>query len=207
MYDPLSDDAATCRNAGQAPRLLECSLHPDAAGAHFHHLNGVSLRRLSDYVNAGTGEAATRAWPNAAIISIGLTADERKQVLERALHPEVDQLGYDLPRLLSTWYGFINNRAGFPNPLVQGNGMPGAAYLQLAYDAAGVDLAPGSVERNVSNEHIWQAAKKLNKSIEMEGDDGSPVPREVVAFCCIRDPACVMFPESAKHPLSLADLV
>jgi hypothetical protein len=46
------------------------------------------------------------------------------------------------------------SRGAVIKPLAQGIGLFNASYLQLAYDAAGVNVAPGAQQRKLAPEHI-----------------------------------------------------
>lgn len=206
LVGELATDAAVNRHPERSALLWESSLEPPGAFNYFTYRSGASARHISDYAPATFDIRAAHCVPNLAIIAIGLTEQERADILDRADQPDVDQLRYDLAGLLGTWYAYITKRTGEPNPLAQGYAQFGAAYVQLAYDAAGIDLAPGARQRNVSPEHIWQAVKYLHATFRTYNRQGRPVQRAVMAWTCVRDRACVLAPVGTTLPRRLRDL-
>jgi hypothetical protein len=204
----LSDDPAVNRSASRSALLWESSLEPPGALNYFTWRSGVAARHISDYARATFDLGAAHCVPNLAIIAISLTDAERTAILNRANNPDVDQLRYDLTGLLGTWYAYIMQRTGEPNPLAQGQALFSSAYAQFAYDAAGIDLAPGAHQRNTSPEHIWQAVKYLYQTFRvLDPAQDRPVQRTVMAWTCIRDQACVLAPAGTVLPRTLRELV
>jgi len=207
LVGELSEQATVNRSPRQSAWLWESSLEPPGAFNYFTFRSGVSARRLSDYAQATFDIHAAHCVPNLAIIAIGLTEAERAAILARANNPDVDQLRYDLAGLLGTWYAYILRRTGEPNPLVQGHALFSAAYVHLAYDAAGTDLAPGAHQRNTVPEHIWQAVKHLSQTFRVhDASQERPAQRAVMAWTCIRDRAGVLAPVQEQLPRRLSDL-
>ena len=208
LLGELSDNPAVNRHASRSALLWESSLEPASALNYFTWRSGVAARHISDYARATFDLGAAHCVPNLAIIAISLTDDERTAILNRANNPDVDQLRYDLTGLLGTWYAYIMKRTGEPNPLAQGQALFSAAYTQFAYDAAGIDLAPGAHQRNTSPEHIWQAVKYLYQTFRgLDATQDRPVQRTVMAWTCIRDQACVLAPAGTDLPRTLRELV
>src|SRR5262245_4485953 len=192
---PLSTDPAAIRDESRSPWIWESTLEPASLSNSFVNRNGVGPRRFAAYARADYALFAPHCVPNIAVIAIALTENERNAILDRADDPDVDMLHYDLSGLLGTWYAYITNTAHQPNPIGAGNGVYCSAYVQLAYDAAGIDLAPGAHLRNTSPEHIWQAARYLQATFRYTDPKTHKVsPRPVVGWYCIRDPACVILP-------------
>jgi hypothetical protein len=170
--------------------------------------NGVGPRRLADYARADFDLFSPHCVPNIAILAIALTPEERTKILNRADDPDVDQLHYDLSGLLATWYAYLSDRAQQINPLTQGNAIHCSAYAQLAYDAAGLDLAPGAHQKNTSPEHIWQAFKYLRQAFQiMDPATERLVQRPMLGFYCVRDQACVVAPVQLKIPRGIRAIV
>ncbi len=129
-------------------------------------------------------------------------------MLDRADDPDVDQLRYDVLGLLGTWYAYITNQADQRNPLGAGQAVRCSAYVQLAYDAAGIDLAPGAHQRNTSPEDIWQPAKVLHAAFRATDERGAQVPRPIAGWYCVRDDACVIVPTGREPgPRTLRELM
>ncbi|HVU00354.1 MAG TPA: hypothetical protein VHE30_01330 [Polyangiaceae bacterium] len=206
LQEGLPADAAAIRDPERSPLVLESTLSQGVGLNHFAFKNGVSVGRLSTFARTEYDASAESVVPNVAVLYFALTAEERSAVLERALNPDADQLGYDLCGQLGAWFSYGTSRGAKPNPLAEGVGLASASLVQLAYDAAGIGLAPGAHQRNIAPEHIWQAVKFLHETFfVMEG--GKHVPRLVGGFYCVRDRACVQYPVDAKVPRSLSELV
>ncbi len=217
LSSPLSEDAAVNRDEKRSPWIWESTLEPASLASSFANRNGVGPRRLADYARHDYHLFSPHCVPNIGVIAIGLTEEERKSILDRADDPDVDQLHYDLSGLLGTWYAYITNTAHQPNPIGAGNGVYCSAYVQLAYDAAGIDLAPGAHLRNTSPEHLWQGARYLHGTFRYTDPKTHKVsPRPVVGWFCIRDAACVILPidpdekdeeRRAKSPRTIRELI
>ena len=204
----LSEDAETNRSPEHSPWIWESTLEPAARFNRFVDRNGVGPRRLADYAPSGFDLFSPHCVPNIAILAIALTSEERTKILDRADDPDVDQLHYDLSGLLGTWYAYLGDRAQQINPLTQGNAIYCSAYAQLAYDAAGLDLAPGAHQKNTSPEHIWQAFKYLRPAFQiMDPATGVLLQRPMLGFYCVRDRACVVAPVGKKVPRGIRAIV
>ncbi len=210
LAQPLSADAKANRDPRNSPWIWESTLEPATAFNRFTDRNGVGPRRIGEYSRARFDPFAAHSCPNVAIIAIGLTRDERTAILDRADDPDVDQLHYDILGLLGTWYAYLTNRANQPNPLAQGHAVYCSAFVQLAYDAAGIDLAPGAHERNTSPEHLWQTVKFFHERLPPIVIDGARTARPVRGWYCVRDPYCQIAPPLARlehaRPFRLSEL-
>lgn len=208
IYTALSESADVNRDPTRSAWIWESTLEPSGPFNHFTVRNGVGPRRISDYTRGDFDLFAPHCVPNFAILTIGLTPEERQAIIDRADDPDVDQLRYDLSGLLGTWFAYLTDRAGAPNPLGAGNAIYCSAYVQLAYDAAGIDLAPGAHQRNTSPEHMWQAAKYLYETFRApDTNTGERRTRPVVGWYVVRDPACLLAPVDAKIPRTIRDLL
>jgi len=210
LHSPLSTDARVNRDRKKSAWLWESTLEPPDAFSRFSDRNGVSARRIADYRRGGFHLLEAHCVPNFAVIAISLSPEERAAILARASDPNVDQLRYDVLGLAGTWFAYLTNRASRPNPLSDGHAIYCSAYVQLAYDAAGLDLAPGAHQRNPSPEHLWQGARYLYESFRAPRED-APVtaPRRVMGWYVARDRAAVVAPvdlaDSLKLPRNLLD--
>jgi hypothetical protein len=214
-YDDLSPDPAVNRNPRGSPWIWESTLEPASLFNHFFDRNGVGPRRMADYARSRFDLLAPHSVPNIAVLAIGLTPTERAAILDRANDPDVDQLNYDLPGLLGTWYAYITNRADRRNPLSEGHAIYCSAYVQLAYDAVKIDLAPGAHQRNTSPEHLWQTARYLADRLPpvTVSPGQTPISRPVHGWYCARDEACVIAPvglsaeAKAARPRTIRDVM
>lgn len=194
---PLSTKATALRDPDTSPFIWESTLEPASLFNKFVDRNGVGPRHIGDYAPADFDLLREHSVPNMAVIAIGMTAKEREAVMERASQPDVDRLRYDISGLLGVWYAFLTNRASLPNPLADGRGIFCSAYVQLAYDAAGIDLAPGAHQRNTSPEHLWQGAKYFSDMYTWIGPEGKK-QRPVYGWCVLRDPAGIVAPVNVE---------
>jgi hypothetical protein len=204
----LSEDAATMRSQLNSPWIWESSLEPSPVFNRFADLNGVSPRRLADFRHSKFRFFAAHNVPNVAVIAIALTPEEREKVLHRAADPDVDQLHYDIQALRGAWFVHLSDRASHRNPLIDGIPVFSSAYVQLAYGAVGIDLAPGAHQRNTAPEHIWQAVKYLSQSFQVpDPKTGALEPRPVAAWYCLRDETGMMWPARVSPPRNLRTLL
>lgn len=209
IHDDLAVDPT--RNRGRASAWVwESTLAPAIPFNYFIERNGVGARRIADYANARFDMRREHSVPNMAILALGVTQEERAAILNRASDPNVDQLAYDLRGLLGTWYAFLTGATAQINPLATGHAVHSSAYLQLAYDAIGVDLAPGAHLKNTAPEHLWQMARYLTSSARVADAKGNVMPRPFRGWYCVRElNACIAPHESGERewPLSLEDAI
>ncbi len=201
FYSDLSTEPSTNRDSRRSAWIWESTLEPATPFNHFIERNGVGARRIADYTYGRFDLFREHCVPNMSVIAIGLTPEERQRILDRADDPNVDQLAYDLGALLGTWYAYLTDRAQKPNPLASGNAVYCSAYLQLAYDAVGIDIAPGAHERNTSPEHIWQLARYLSSALQVvDPRTGGSTPRPIRGWYCVRDKAAGILPLEEERP-------
>lgn len=200
-------DPRGTRRGLRATWVWESTIEPAAEFNLYAERSGASPRRLSDYAVARYEAGRPHCVPNIAVIALALTPAERRSVLEYADNPDIDRMRYDLPELLAAWYGWVLSGGAVPNPLTQGVAMPSAAYVQLAYDAAGIDLGLGGQQPNVTPEHIWQSAKYLGDWCRVTGDDGTLHVRPMHGWYCVRDRACRVAPDDVTVPVTLSGMV
>jgi hypothetical protein len=111
--------------------------------------NGVQTCRMTDYDDPDQ-------FPN--IAAIRFTADTTK-ILDNATRIADQRSIIDLPALMLPWLSYIWIAGKAPNPLVEGLGLPSAAFVESAYGIAGIELTPGLSSATSCPEAIWQAAK------------------------------------------------
>lgn len=110
--------------------------------------NGVMTISIEEFDDA-------LSWPNIAVIQFAADAaglDEQARIAGR-------RTTIDLPELLVAWIGYVWGAAGSGNPLVRGQGLPSAAYVETTYSLAGIEITPGLSSAASCPEAIWQAVK------------------------------------------------
>lgn len=151
--------------------------------------NGVTLFPLSRYL--GNPDQ----YPNLAFASLSFRdpkpesksevkmIDYRSAIRDAALDPNQDRFRYRLLDWLRIWGGYTYQPHGQPNPLLNEVPVPGAAYCEYAFEAAGIDLTPGATAPNGCPELLWSTLLYWQKRI------GEHVEK-VNVFTFIGDPFC-----------------
>jgi len=86
---------------------------------------------------------------NAAIIDLGLSDNDRDNILATALQLVDEQVLYPIQELLGTWWAIIMKRQWQPNPLDDPHAMYCSAFVRYCYREAGRDFI--SQDISVSN--------------------------------------------------------
>jgi hypothetical protein len=125
------------------------------AGVALHHedplsqvpeRNGVTLGDLRPFHDA-------RRYPNLAFAALPMDAGAKERLRSAALDPMRDPARFALWDWLGVWRGFAVTGRG--NPLLEHVPHPGAAYCELVYEAAGIDLTPGADAPHACPEVLW----------------------------------------------------
>jgi len=95
-------------------------------------------------------------FPNIAIISF---TDDMAPVADAATQIERSRALLDLPSMLITWLKYLWATDDAGNPLRDGVGLPGAAFVESAFAQCRVEISPGQRTSSSSPEAIWQAAR------------------------------------------------
>lgn len=95
-------------------------------------------------------------WPNIAVLRFAQNAE----IVER----HADRVGQrrtivDLPALLLAWLAYAWAVDTSANPLIDGRGIPSAAFVEAAHSLAGIELTPGLSSAASCPEAIWQSVK------------------------------------------------
>ncbi|WP_194788401.1 hypothetical protein [Pseudomonas sp. UFMG81] len=206
----LHGDARRLRGAN-SPWLVECTLRPSAQFSDALYRDGVMPRRLAEYAPATFDWQRLNSIPNFAVISLAMTDEERQYVRQAALSPESARQQLALSALAGQWFNYLSDKAEVRNPLTLGQPMHSAAYVQMAYAGANIDLAPSASQSTVCPEHFWGLAKYLQGySLYYDSASQTMKPRPIRAWACIRDPHCLITGEAADRSLSshtLADIL
>lgn len=115
--------------------------------------NGVQRVSLERY-------ARRNDFPNLALLNAPV---ELKVVEEARERFQKDRAALDAVELLAVWLAFLWGVGRFGNPLLDGQGLPSAVFVEAVMNAAGFDLTPGLSSRSSCPEAIWQAAKWWHK--------------------------------------------
>ncbi|HUG47670.1 MAG TPA: hypothetical protein VMP67_04590 [Candidatus Limnocylindria bacterium] len=97
-----------------------------------------------------------RRWPNIAVLAFV----ERPEVIEgHAQRVLRRRTIIDLPELIVAWLAYSWAAGSAENPLLEGRGIPSAAFVEAAHSLAGVELTPSLSSAASCPEAIWQAVK------------------------------------------------
>jgi len=95
---------------------------------------------------------------NAAVIDLGLSDDERDNVLGTALQLVDEQVLYPIQELLGTWWAIIIKSQWRDNPLDDRHAMYCSSFVRYCYKEAGRDFLDDSVSvSNTTPEDIAKA--------------------------------------------------
>lgn len=139
---------------------IECSLDPQADEPQVPERNGVTLFRLSRYMNAqrhpNLGFATVRLGKvvkgkkDAGVV---VSAETKERLVARALRPSDDRARFPLWQWLGAWQAFAHGSGD--DPLARGAAHPGAAFCQYVYEGIGLDLTPGATTPDTCPETLW----------------------------------------------------
>lgn len=124
--------------------------------------NGVQIARLSQYSNP-------EEYPNIAVLKVPVKLEEVLGHLARFKQQRAILDGVDL---IIRWLAYVWGVARSPNPLLDGQGVPSAAMLEIIVGACQFDLTPGLESRSSCPEAIWQAATWWHEYYEDQNKDG-----------------------------------
>lgn len=132
-----------------ATEIDEISLEPREGFGFPVPENGVQRGKLRQY-------ARRSEYPNVAVLNVpvkysDVSAAMVKVKKQRAVLDAVD--------LIVHWLAYTWGVARSPNPLLDGQGIPSSAMLEIVVGACGFDLTPGLESRSSCPEAIWQAAR------------------------------------------------
>ena len=136
------------KKIGATP-VFEISLEPAGGFGFPPPTNGVQEGKLERYSDPAE-------YPNIAVCGVPVARPEVMKALERFKK----QRGVlDAVDLALRWLAFAWGASRSGNPLLEGQGIPSAAMLEVVMGAVGFDLTPGLESRSSCPEAIWQAAK------------------------------------------------
>ena len=145
------------KNMGST-RVHEISLEPKAGFGFPPPTNGVQIGKLDRYSDPDE-------YPNIAILGVPVMFKEAQKALQRF---QTQRVVLDAVELALRWLAFGWGASRTGNPLLEGQGIPSAAMLEVVFGAAGFDLTPGLESRSSCPEAIWQAAKWWHEYYERD---------------------------------------
>ena len=92
-------------------------------------------------------------------------------VAARAKDYNYDRQRYDFWDSLSAWQRYLWSDGEGQNPLRAGIPICASSYVEMAFEAIGLDLVPSASERNSAPEHIWNAAVWWHQHSHIDRDD------------------------------------
>lgn len=154
--------------------------------------NGVQVCRLDDYDDP-------EHFPNIAVIRF---TQHPQSIRERVAQVTAQRSVIDLPTLMLPWLGFIWSAGRAGNPLLEGHGLPSAAFVETVYGLAGIELTPGLSSTASCPEAIWAAGKwwhPFYAETTRAGDEQHPTPTIPAGHYAIRQPAAAVV-EHRRRP-------
>lgn len=111
--------------------------------------NGIQSVRLREFDDP-------EDFPNVAVVQF---TKNRAAIRNSAEVAKSQRSMLDIPELIVPWLAYVWGAGTQANPLLEGKGLPSAAFVEAAHALAGVDLTPGLASESSCPEAIWQAAK------------------------------------------------
>ena len=130
---------------------VECALDPDPGVAQVPEDNGVTPFRASRYADPETT-------PHLTFACIDWAEPKRARAIRAAaLDPNRMRARYSLWEWLGPWQAYLHAPDAHENPVAAGLAHPGAAFVEMAYDAAEIQLTPGATAPNTCPEMLWSS--------------------------------------------------
>jgi hypothetical protein len=143
--------------------LREISLTPRDGFGFPPPTNGVQQGTLAAY-------RSRRDFPNLALLHVPVAAEDVRATLERF---QGQRTILDATELIIVWLAYLWGAGRAANPLLEANGIPSAAMVEMVVGAAGYELTPGLESRASCPEAIWQAARWWHRYYE--GVNAEPI--------------------------------
>lgn len=147
--------------------------------------NGVRSCRLDEY------DDPVR-FPNIAVLQF---TDDVRPIRENIARVKAQRSVIDLPALMVPWLGYIWSAGQAGNPLLVEYGLPSAAFVEMVYGLAGIELTPGLSSATSCPEAIWAAAKWWHQFYQAETGAESPAHargRRPAGHFSVRQPAAAV---------------
>jgi len=147
--------------------------------------NGVRTCRLEEY------DDPVR-FPNIAVLHF---TDDERPIRRNIDRVKSQRSVIDLPSLMLPWLGYIWSVGQAANPLLAGQGLPSAAFVETVYGIAGIELTPGLSSASSCPEAIWAAAKWWHQFYAEEagiGNEAHAIARMPAGHFAVRQPAAAV---------------
>jgi hypothetical protein len=147
--------------------------------------NGVQICRLEEY------DDPVR-FPNIAVLQF---TDDDRPIRQNIVRVKSQRGVIDLPALMLPWLGYIWSAGQVANPLLAGQGLPSAAFVETVYGIAGIELTPGLSSPSSCPDAIWAAAKWWHQFYEGETgirDEAHAMARLPSGHFAVRQPAAAV---------------
>ncbi len=133
----------------RASALWEISLEPKVGFGYPPGDNGVQSARFATY-------KSKNQYPNVSVMRIPVKLRDMRKILKRFKQQRRE---IDCVELTLLWLAYVWGVGRTVNPLLDGYGMPSAAFVEVLATACEYDLTPGLESRASCPEAIWQAAR------------------------------------------------
>lgn len=145
----------------------------DLAGdvSEIPHVNAVREFQLAEFDDAAK-------FPNIAVIQLTTTPEK---VFKNIQAMKFQRGLIDLPALVLSWLSYVWCVGKQTNPLLDGQGLPSAVFVETLFGLAGVELTPGLATASTCPEAIWQAAKWWASFYEETSSLTTAVHAQVIA--------------------------
>lgn len=147
--------------------------------------NGIQECALADYDDPDR-------YPNVAVVQF---TDTPEDILKYADLLRLQRSSVvDLVALVVKWLGHVWGVADYPNPLLNGAGLPSAVFAETVYGICGIELTPGLESTSSCPESIWQAAKWWRTYYEETSEIVTSRAKPIVPRGCfaLRQPAAAV---------------
>jgi hypothetical protein len=112
-------------------------------------VNGAQESRIDKYYK--TDKAL-----NCAVLDFGLSEQEAEKVVRKSLEMVSKKILYPVSGLFGTLLAYLSGTEKWRNLWNTRNALYCSAFVQEAYLAAGIDLAPKVATMNTGPDHLWQ---------------------------------------------------
>ena len=127
----------------------EVNLSPPGGFGFVAEKNAIQSGKLKHFRDA-------EAFPNVALLHVPASRKDVEAAIKRFTTMRNVVNGAEL---VIAWLAYIWGASAGGNPLLAGQGIPGAVLVEYAVGAAGFDLTPGLASQSSCPEAIWQTAK------------------------------------------------